>query len=114
MKKMIYRITNIKDWEAAQKLGYFESADLQLEGFIHACSASQIEYVANTHYQDQGDLIILKIDEAKIDAPLVWENPNSKGERFPHIYGRIPATAVIGTVELKPNIEGWFFSPLTV
>ena len=31
LKKMIYRITNIKDWQAAQITGYFESADLKFE-----------------------------------------------------------------------------------
>jgi|GEM_PF-5976006 len=53
--------------------------------------------LASSKKYDQGDLVILKIDETKLDAPLIWENPNIKGETFPHVYG-IPANTVRLTI----------------
>jgi uncharacterized protein (DUF952 family) len=91
---MIYRIAEIQDWEAAQASGDFTSADLVAEGFIHCCTAQQIAAVANRYYQGHTALLLLEIDETKLLAPLRWEDLTNAGEVFPHVYGRIPLTAV--------------------
>ena len=108
---MLYRITEARDWEAAQVSGYFASADLITEGFIHCCAAQQIAAVANRYYQGSAELLLLEIDEGKIQAPLRWEDLTNAGELFPHVYGRIPLAAVTRCVVLQPGGDGRFTSP---
>ena len=108
---MIYRIADPSDWEAAQTSGYFASADLTAEGFIHCCTAQQIAAVANRYYHGREALLLLEIDETKVRVPLQWEDLTRAGESFPHVYGRIPLAAVTRCIELQPGVDGRFASP---
>jgi uncharacterized protein (DUF952 family) len=108
---MIYRIADTRDWEAAQAAGYFASADLAIEGFIHCCTAQQIASVANRYYQGQQGLLVLEIDETRVHVPLRWEDLTNAGQSFPHVYGRIPLAAVTRCLTLQPGVDGRFSSP---
>jgi uncharacterized protein (DUF952 family) len=109
---MIYRIADTQDWEAAQTSGYFASADLAAEGFIHCCTAQQVAAVANRYYQGQAALVLLEIDETQIPVPLKWEDLTNADELFPHVYGRIPRAAFVRCLVFQPGIDGRFSSPL--
>ena len=67
---MIYRIAETQDWEAAQASGYFASADLAAEGFIHCCTAPQVAAVATRYYQGQEALVLLEIDRCLVFQPV--------------------------------------------
>ena len=108
---MIYRIAATRDWEAAQASGYFASADLAAEGFIHCCTAQQVATVANRYYQGQEALVLLEIDETQVHVPLKWEDLTNAGERFPHVYGRIPRVALGRCLAFKPGLDGRFSCP---
>ena len=108
---MIYRITDAKDWAAAQASGYFASADLTTEGFIHCCTAQQIAAVANRYYQGREGLLLLEIDETRLHAPLKWEDLTNARQVFPHVYGRIPLEAVTRCLVLQPGADGHFSAP---
>src|SRR5215471_6169723 len=107
---MIYRIAETQDWAAAQASGYFASADLTTEGFIHCCTAQQIASVANRYYKGHKGLLLLEIDESKIHEPLKWEDLTKAGQSFPHVYGRIPLAAVTRCLALQPGVDGHFAS----
>ena len=108
---MIYRIADTRDWEAAHASGYFASADLTTEGFIHCCTAQQIASVAKRYYQGQKALLLLEIDETRVHVPLKWEDLTKAGQSFPHVYGRIPLEAVTRCLALQPGVDGRFASP---
>ena len=105
---MIYRIAEAQDWETAQAAGYFASADLAAEGFIHCCTAQQITAVANRYYQGREILLLLEIDETRVPVPLKWEDLTSAGQLFPHVYGPIPLAAVRRCVTLQPGPDDGF------
>jgi len=109
---MIYRIADTQDWEAAQTSGYFASPDLAAEGFIHCCTAQQVAAVANRYYQGQEGLVLLEINETQMYSPLKWEDLTNAGELFPHVYGRIPRSALVRCLVFKPDVDGRFSSPL--
>ena len=108
---MIYRIAATRDWEAAQASGYFASADLAAEGFMHCCTAQQIAAVANRYYQGQEGLVLLEIDETQVHVPLQWEDSTNAGERFPHVYGHISRAAFVRCLAFKPDLNGRFSCP---
>lgn len=90
---MIYRLSERADWRAAQTSGLYLSADLGMEGFIHASTAQQVMGVAFRYYQNRSDLVLIEIEEPPLGDLLRWE-ASTGGELFPHVYGPIPLQAV--------------------
>lgn len=97
---IIYRIVNRADWAAAQATGAFTGTAHDIrDGFIHFSTAQQAAETAAKHYAQQGDLLLLHVDTAALQAPLKWERSRND-ELFPHLYGSLPVTAVHRVVEL--------------
>ena len=92
---MIYHVVNISNWEKALELGYYEAPSLATEGFIHCSKKEQVEGVINRYYAGHTDLLILYIDEGKLEAVHIFELAPSVNEEFPHVYGRINLDAVV-------------------
>lgn len=85
----VYHICLKADWLFAQKSGVYNgnSRDKQ-DGFIHMSLPQQVEQTACKYYKDQKNLLLLKMNRDHIAAYLKFE-PNSKGELFPHYYGKL-------------------------
>jgi uncharacterized protein (DUF952 family) len=92
---MIYHVVSIPNWEKALELGYYEAPSLATEGFIHASKKEQVEGVIKRYYSNQTDLLILHIDEGKLEAVHIFEMAPSVNEEFPHIYGKLNLEAVV-------------------
>ena len=65
------------------------------DGFIHLCTATQIGFVMRRHFAGRTGLVMLHIDPARCPAPLRWERSEPDQEPFPHLYGPVPAAAVL-------------------
>ena len=110
---MIAHITTQADWNAAQQAGGYTAPSLQHQGFIH-CSeitAQQLLAVANAHYAGRSGLVVLLIDPANLDAELNFEEFESSGQFFPHIYGPLNLGAVVEVVPFVPQPDGTFRLP---
>lgn len=103
---MIYHLTTKAEWEAAQKQGTYLPKGFPTEGFIHCSDHYQLKRVANAFYPTTPELICLKIDTDKLDAPVVYENLEGGTMLFPHIYGGLPVAAVLGTFEILFDADG--------
>lgn len=108
----LFHIIAVSDWEAALDNGVLEPPSLAAEGFIHLSAHHQILRPANLLYRGRTDLVLLRIDAAKLDAELVWE-PGSHGEAedFPHLYGALNVDAVRGTISFPCGDDGGFVLP---
>lgn len=103
----LLHITERSLWDAAHKTGTYEMSTrgrtLQEEGFIHCSTRAQLPRIAAFlygSYEGPDDLVVLVIDPEQLGVPLKYEAPEPGGEEFPHIYGPIPADAVI-------SVEPW-------
>jgi uncharacterized protein (DUF952 family) len=74
-------------------------AGFAAEGFIHCCWANQLAGVIDRYYQGRADLVLLDLDVNAVGATLVEEDPCS-GEKFPHLYGPIPLSAITARRDL--------------
>ncbi|MGG9962383.1 DUF952 domain-containing protein [Ferruginibacter sp. SUN106] len=92
---MIYHVVNYPQWQEAVAQGFYEHPSLAKEGFIHASMKEQVQGVIERYYAGQDDLLILHIDEGKLESPHIFELAPSINEEFPHIYGRINLDAVV-------------------
>ena len=64
------------------------------EGFIHCCRPEQLAGVLERHFDDRSDLVLLELDPSALPLPPVEEDTAGRGERFPHLYARIPWRAM--------------------
>ena len=79
--------------------------------FIHLSTLEQVHLPANRLFCGRTDLVILHIDAAALDSPVRWEpgvptDPESM--LFPHLYGPLPASAVIRVTAYRPGPDGTF------
>jgi uncharacterized protein (DUF952 family) len=101
----IYHVALAADWEAAQALGEYavstRGRTLAEEGFIHASRAEQWAGVRERFYADVTEpLVLLEVDPALLTAEVRDERPPGVDETFPHVYGPIDLSAVVGVVPL--------------
>jgi uncharacterized protein (DUF952 family) len=84
---------------------------LESEGFIHCSDREWVHVPATLFYRGRTDLVLLEIDPDRAGVPVVWEDgspPDPSGRQFPHVYGVLPATAVIAVHEYQPLPDGSF------
>lgn len=102
----IFHLATKADWDAAQASGAYTTSTygvtLADEGFIHASRADQWEGVRERFYAEvEEPLVLLEIDTALLDVPVVEEPPAPDVEEtFPHIYGPLSPTAVVSVTPL--------------
>src|ERR1700675_3398384 len=74
---VIYHIATVADWEQALEDGEYTTSSrgrtLAEEGFIHASTAGQVVWVANSYYPGMSDLLLLVIDTAKVGSLLRYD-----------------------------------------
>lgn len=115
---MILHITSRKEWLAAQQTGEYRAPSLESEGFIHCSTERQVIAVANAFHRGRKDLVLLVVDETRLEPEVRWEAPAgspaegiSPSDLFPHVYGAINVEAVASVLDLEPDSAGTFVLP---
>ena len=108
----ILHIMPHSDWNNALNLGQYRPKSLNVEGFIHCSTSSQIIGVANHKFKGQQGLVLLVIDPQKVKPPIKWEG--EKKNLFPHIYGPLNLDAVIKVLDFPPTADGTFELPIEI
>ncbi|MBI3210393.1 MAG: DUF952 domain-containing protein [Candidatus Solibacter usitatus] len=91
----IYRIVTAAEWESAAKDAEYTPGDLLAGGFVHCCSAPQVEFVLTKYFPGQSDLLVLELDPSAVPAEIRYEPSEPGMPPFPHIYGPIPMSAIV-------------------
>ena len=114
LNEVLYRIAEPADWHHAQKTGFFASADLAAEGFIHSSEVHQILETARRYYAGRADLVLLEWDQAALTAAGVRverEWVASRRQHFAHVFGPVPVAAVRRTWPFAADAAGKFALP---
>jgi len=109
--KLILHITTRREWETAVSPAAYSPPSLASEGFIHCSTPEQVVYAANEHFSGQSGLLLLCLDEDRLDARVVYEDCYETGTQFPHIYGPINPEALLGVVDFDLDADGRFTLP---
>ena len=103
----LYHIALADDWARAESAGEYAMStrgrSLADEGFIHCSFAEQVDATAARFYADIDDAVVLRIDPDRLTSRVVVEDVVGSGERFPHVYGPIPVSAVVEVRPLRPT-----------
>ena len=107
---MIYKIFRSAEWSEFTKAGSFGgSVHDQRDGFIHMCARSQLSGTLAKHFSGDDELVLAAFNESHVKN-LKWEISRG-GEKFPHIYGPLPRSALDGDWPLVKNGDGVFVLP---
>jgi|SRR3990167_3194078 len=106
----IYHIIHQKDWNRAKETESYAPSSLATEGFIHCSTKEQVLATANRRFSGAKDLVLLVINPKKAGAKIIFEDLRGLGEKHPHIYGKLPISAVKSIVALSPEPNGQFRS----
>ena len=99
------------EWATAQQRGVHRPPSLDAQGFVHLSTPQQVHLPANRLYSGRRDLILLRLDPELLGAPVRWEPGAPQDDpalRFPHLYGALPAAAVVAVQEYRPGPDGVF------
>jgi uncharacterized protein (DUF952 family) len=111
---MILHISDAQELSQALATGEIRTPSLDTQGFVHCSDFGTMHLPANRIYAGRTGLKLLVVDPALVPAPVRWEAadpPQPGGPLFPHVYGPIPMTAVVGTHDLPPAADGTFGLP---
>ena len=105
----LWHLAEGADWAAATRTGWYERStrgqSLAEVGFVHCSYPDQLAGVAAAFYADAGDLVLLRIDPARVPAEIRVEGG------FPHVYGPIPVAAVTSAEPLTRDATGRLVLP---
>ena len=108
---VLVHICGAEEWLSAQTDGELRPDSLASQGFVHLSTPEQVHLPANRLYAGRSDLVLLRIDPARLFSPIRWEpgvpsDPDAMV--FPHLYGPLPTAAVITVTPYRPDADGRF------
>tara|TARA_B100001063_G_C16548652_1_gene444945 strand:+ start:380 stop:724 length:345 start_codon:yes stop_codon:yes gene_type:complete len=108
--KFIYKVCTEFEWQEAKNKGQLiGSKKDQEDGFIHFSGDDQVAGTLKKFYQNQKDLILLKVDTLKLDH-LIWEQA-SDGNMFPHLYSSLDVNNVVDEFKISLGDNGTHVLP---
>ena len=108
--KFIYKICSKSELNDAKSKNQLIGSKKDLEdGYIHFSGDDQVAGTFKKFYQNQKDLILLKVDTLKLDH-LVWEQA-SDGTMFPHLYSPLDTSNVVDEFDITLDDEGTHVLP---
>lgn len=110
--KPLFHITTRGAWDGCQAAREYRAPSLASEGFIHLSTAEQWRHTLHRFYRGVPDLVILRIDPARVASEIKYElaailarDGSTEYEAFPHLYGPLATDAVISIREAPRMVE---------
>jgi uncharacterized protein (DUF952 family) len=97
MRARIYHICLPARWQEQSIQPVFIDPSLEHEGFIHCSTKEQLDATLARYFKGIPELTILEISPAEVAGTLRFEPAPHSQERFPHVYGPIPRSAILRT-----------------
>ncbi|MEO1280459.1 MAG: DUF952 domain-containing protein [Pseudomonadota bacterium] len=104
--RVIVKVMPKPEWTRALALGtYAGSPDDARDGFIHLSTPQQLSGTLEKYYKGQSDLVAIAYSPDELGDGLKWEISRG-GERFPHLYGMLPANASLPVFDVFTGDDG--------
>ena len=101
----VFKILTKEDWNEALKNGCVKTYIDENDGFIHFSTSKQLAKTLYLYFDNVDEVVLLQINEEKIQADLVYEesHSNSRIGKFPHLYGKLSIEDILNTWNIKRN-----------
>ena len=108
--KFVYKICTKAEWQEIKSKGKLIGSKKDIEdGYIHFSGDDQVAGTLKKFYQNQKDLVLLKVNTLKLDH-LIWEQA-SDGAMFPHLYSSLDISNVVNEFDIILNDDGTHVLP---
>lgn len=107
----LVHLCSAQEWDEARRVGAVRPASLTDVGFVHLSTAQQVHLPADRLFAGRLDLVLLRIDAARLTSPVRWEPgvpTDPDGVVFPHLYGELPVGSVRTVTAYVPGSDGRF------
>ncbi len=95
LRSKIFHICLPDRWRiGADEIDYTDPS-LATEGFIHCSTREQLDATLKRYFIGTPEVLILEISPMAVANILRFEPASHSQERFPHVYGPIPRSAVV-------------------
>ena len=95
----VFKILRPAEHAVLERYGRFAvSPDDERDGFVHLSTREQVAGTLAKHFVGEKDLVVLALSVAAMGDALRWE-PSRGGQLFPHLYGAILPSMVLGRVD---------------
>jgi uncharacterized protein (DUF952 family) len=109
--ELLVHLCSTDEWDQARSAGELCPDSLVEVGFVHLSAQHQVHLPANRLFAGRVDLVLLYLDPDRLGAAVLWE-PGVAGDPaamlFPHLYGALPAAAVVDVRPYVPGPDGRF------
>lgn len=107
--QLLLHLCGEEHWETARLRG--EIPVDPAAGFVHLSTQAQVHLPANRLFAGRTDLLLLFVDPERLESPVRWEPgvpEDPAAMLFPHLYGPLPAAAVVAVQPYRPGADGVF------
>lgn len=108
-KGILVHLCTARSWSLVRQRGVLRPEPTI--GFIHLSTPEQVHLPANRLYRGRRELVLLSVDPGRIRSPLRWEpgtDADAQAMLFPHLYGPLPASAVVDVTDYSCGPDGTF------
>ena len=99
-------------WEERKNKECWGHRNINDEGFIHCSTIEYFWRVAENFVSIRDEMVLLCIDESKLQSEVRYEDGDNCGRTYPHIYGLVNNDAVIQVLPFLRNEDGtWIKNP---
>ncbi|MAI35164.1 MAG: hypothetical protein CBE00_11335 [Planctomycetaceae bacterium TMED240] len=106
MSQPLYKLLSKREWQQVLETQVLEGFGVDLvDGFIHLSTADQVKETARLYFSGREDLMLVSVDSSCLEDTLRWEESRA-GALFPHVYGMIPMSAMLGAEKLPLGVGG--------
>ncbi len=108
--KYLYKITTCHNWSESQGRSVLKLLIID-DDFIRLATEGDIEHVLTKYWPNEPEVVILKLETAKLKGRLEHESRPGSSNKYYHLYnGSIPREAVVESKSLQRDESGAFMS----
>jgi len=102
-----YHLALVSEWNAQKGSGQYVPGAFDADGFIHCTNGLDLlTQIANMFYKESPDeRTVLVLDTSRVESELRYDDD---AQTFPHIYGPLNTSAVIGELQVERADDGTF------
>ena len=106
LDRIVYKILSEAEMKQLQRDGVFTGSPADIaDGYIHLSRGCQLAETLDRHFSGVDGLVLAAVDLSRLGNTVRWE-PSRGGQFFPHIYGVLPAEAVVSVGMLERTADG--------
>lgn len=105
---MIAHCMKKSQWNRIKDEAYWGRENIEAEGFIHCSPVKYLWRVLPNFEKEEEELVIVCMDETKLEAEVRYEDDGNCGRSYPHIYGVINSDAVMMVLDYLKDEHGHY------